>query len=315
MTKAQELLAAKARRVRLARRRVVAATLAAFVLAWGVVAFDGSMGTTTVGLDRDDEHRPPPTAARRPTPTTPTSSSVLIGRRRRHRPLTTQPVMTEHAFWITSRAAGIIALLAASVAVALGAADEHAAAAPTPRGRASCTRRSRWRRWWRWSSTPSRCSATATSRRRWPTSRSRSSAASGWGSGSSAAGCSVILGLSYYIRGRHRPGPLATLHRFTARRVGARRRARGGDVRFAGPERIVAVADPFGGAPLHRFRLGASAVATSGIGRRSWPAEDGRPAHHCSTPRPGARRSPASSRPPRSPRPRSRPNGAPRPRS
>ena len=48
MTRAQELLAAKARRVRLARRRVVAATLAAFVLAWGVVAFDGAMGATTV---------------------------------------------------------------------------------------------------------------------------------------------------------------------------------------------------------------------------------------------------------------------------
>jgi hypothetical protein len=48
MTKAQELLAAKARRVRLARRRVVAATLAAFVLAWGLVAFDGSKGTTSV---------------------------------------------------------------------------------------------------------------------------------------------------------------------------------------------------------------------------------------------------------------------------
>ena len=48
MTKAQELLAAKARRVRLARQRVVAATLATFVLAWGVVAFDGSMGTTSV---------------------------------------------------------------------------------------------------------------------------------------------------------------------------------------------------------------------------------------------------------------------------
>jgi hypothetical protein len=48
MTRAQELLAAKARRVRLARQRVVAVTLAAFVLAWGVVAFDGSMGATTV---------------------------------------------------------------------------------------------------------------------------------------------------------------------------------------------------------------------------------------------------------------------------
>jgi hypothetical protein len=47
-TKAQEMLAAKARRVRRFRQRVVAATLAAFVLAWGVVAFDGSMGTTDV---------------------------------------------------------------------------------------------------------------------------------------------------------------------------------------------------------------------------------------------------------------------------
>ena len=48
MTRAQELLAAKARRVRLARSGVVAATLSAFVLAWGVVAFDGAMGATTV---------------------------------------------------------------------------------------------------------------------------------------------------------------------------------------------------------------------------------------------------------------------------
>ena len=48
MTKAQELLAVKARRVRLARQRVVAGTLATFVLAWGVVAFDGSMGITSV---------------------------------------------------------------------------------------------------------------------------------------------------------------------------------------------------------------------------------------------------------------------------
>ena len=61
----------------------------------------------------------------------------------------------------------------------------------------------------------------------------------------------------------------------------------GGDVRFAGPERTVAVADPFGGAPLHRFRLGASAVATSGIGRRSWLGADGRPAHHLLDPSTG----------------------------
>ena len=37
-------LAARARRLALIRRRVVAATLAAFVLAWGVIAFHGTMG-------------------------------------------------------------------------------------------------------------------------------------------------------------------------------------------------------------------------------------------------------------------------------
>ena len=47
---AQEKLAARARRISILRRRVVASVLATFVLAWGVVAFDGSMGaeTTTV---------------------------------------------------------------------------------------------------------------------------------------------------------------------------------------------------------------------------------------------------------------------------
>jgi hypothetical protein len=47
---AQEKLAARARRISTLRRRIVASVLAAFVLAWGVVAFDGPMGaeTTTV---------------------------------------------------------------------------------------------------------------------------------------------------------------------------------------------------------------------------------------------------------------------------
>ena len=44
---ARERLAARARRMTLIRRRVVVATLAAFALAWGVIAFDGSMGSTT----------------------------------------------------------------------------------------------------------------------------------------------------------------------------------------------------------------------------------------------------------------------------
>jgi hypothetical protein len=44
---AHERLAARARRIRLIRQRVVAGTLAAFVLAWGVVVFDGSMAAQT----------------------------------------------------------------------------------------------------------------------------------------------------------------------------------------------------------------------------------------------------------------------------
>jgi hypothetical protein len=40
-------LAERARRVGRIRRAVVAATLSAFVLAWGVIVYDGSMGTTS----------------------------------------------------------------------------------------------------------------------------------------------------------------------------------------------------------------------------------------------------------------------------
>jgi cytoskeletal protein RodZ len=46
----RERLAARARRIGMIRRRVVAAVLASFVLAWGAIAWDGSMGnpdTTT----------------------------------------------------------------------------------------------------------------------------------------------------------------------------------------------------------------------------------------------------------------------------
>ena len=41
-------LAARARRVARIRRRVAAATLAAFALAWGVIVFDGPMGNATL---------------------------------------------------------------------------------------------------------------------------------------------------------------------------------------------------------------------------------------------------------------------------
>jgi thiamine biosynthesis lipoprotein len=62
----------------------------------------------------------------------------------------------------------------------------------------------------------------------------------------------------------------------------------GGDLRFAGPKpRRLEIADPFGGAPVHVFELAEAAVATSGIGRRSWLDPDGRPAHHLLDPATG----------------------------
>ena len=61
----------------------------------------------------------------------------------------------------------------------------------------------------------------------------------------------------------------------------------GGDLRFGGAPRRLEVADPFGGSPLHVFDVRDGAVATSGIGRRSWLDEHGRPAHHLLDPATG----------------------------
>jgi thiamine biosynthesis lipoprotein len=60
-----------------------------------------------------------------------------------------------------------------------------------------------------------------------------------------------------------------------------------GDVRVGGPARRVHVASPFGVEPLHTFRLADAAIATSGIGRRSWIDATGRPAHHLLDPSTG----------------------------
>jgi len=61
-----------------------------------------------------------------------------------------------------------------------------------------------------------------------------------------------------------------------------------GDLRLGGDEpRPVRVASPFGGQIVHTFRLPRGAVATSGIGRRSWLAANGRPAHHLLDPATG----------------------------
>ena len=63
-----------------------------------------------------------------------------------------------------------------------------------------------------------------------------------------------------------------------------------GDVRLGGADqtpRDVHVASPFDGSNLHTLALASGAVATSGIGRRSWLSPDGRPAHHLLDPRTG----------------------------
>ncbi len=44
----------------------------------------------------------------------------------------------------------------------------------------------------------------------------------------------------------------------------------GGDLRFGGEPRRLEVTDPFGGPVRHVFEVGDGAVATSGIGKRSW---------------------------------------------
>jgi thiamine biosynthesis lipoprotein len=63
-----------------------------------------------------------------------------------------------------------------------------------------------------------------------------------------------------------------------------------GDLRVGGTEGIarpVQVASPFDGEILHTFELPSGGVATSGIGRRSWLAGDGAPAHHLLDPSTG----------------------------
>jgi thiamine biosynthesis lipoprotein len=63
-----------------------------------------------------------------------------------------------------------------------------------------------------------------------------------------------------------------------------------GDVRIGGAANApqpVFVESPFDGSILHRFTLRRAAVATSGIGRRSWRGPDGAPRHHLLDPATG----------------------------
>ncbi len=64
----------------------------------------------------------------------------------------------------------------------------------------------------------------------------------------------------------------------------------GGDMRIGGRlglARDVHVASPFDESILHTFAVATGAIATSGIGRRSWLDRDGRPAHHLLDPASG----------------------------
>jgi thiamine biosynthesis lipoprotein len=55
----------------------------------------------------------------------------------------------------------------------------------------------------------------------------------------------------------------------------------------AATTRPILVQSPFDGCTLHTFELARTGVATSGIGRRSWLAPDGTPAHHLLDPATG----------------------------
>lgn len=68
-------LAERARRVSRIRRTVIAATLSAFVLAWGVIVFDGSMGSQTVASTTSSSPAATPTPAATSTPDTSSSST------------------------------------------------------------------------------------------------------------------------------------------------------------------------------------------------------------------------------------------------
>jgi thiamine biosynthesis lipoprotein len=64
-----------------------------------------------------------------------------------------------------------------------------------------------------------------------------------------------------------------------------------GDLRVGGRAQLprsVHVTSPFDGAVIHTFRRTEGGVATSGIGRRSWTLDGGRPAHHLLDPRTGS---------------------------
>ena len=144
----RDRLRARARRISIIRRRVVAAALATFAIAFGTIAASGSLGSTaasdstqTTSASRTPRPpRAPPRATTTPRARRGSTSSVLVtSSRPAARPSNQtlqslgrhdEPVLgaaamlattvNDHLFWITSRAAGTLALLFSSVAVGVG---------------------------------------------------------------------------------------------------------------------------------------------------------------------------------------------------
>ena len=73
---ARERLAARARRASNLRRRIVAGALASFALAWGVIAFDGSMGATADTTTSASTQAAAPATATATATATPDSSTT-----------------------------------------------------------------------------------------------------------------------------------------------------------------------------------------------------------------------------------------------
>ena len=215
-----ERLAARARRVAALRRGVIASACASFALGWAVIAYDGSMGVESASTS----------AAATTQVESSSTESGSIGRcrhrqllhpvrrqrRRDHGPV----LMGEHFFWITSRAAGLTTLLAATAAVALGLLMGGRLAAGRRRGDLKTAHEAL--------SlialvalavhalallgdgylSPSLADLTiplvSDFKRVWTT----TGIVAGW--------LLVLLGLSYYVRGRIGPARWKRLHRFTA---------------------------------------------------------------------------------------------------
>ena len=96
---------------------------------------------------------------------------------------------------------------------------------------------------------------------------------------------SVRLDLGGIAKGVFADELAATLGAFAAFAIDC-----AGDLRLGGSAAVprqVHVESPFDGCALHTFEPAAGALATSGIGRRSWLDERGRPAHHLLDPASG----------------------------